>query len=317
MDQIHLREPGRRPRFRLNASSLVAGSFSSSPVAGTVLNAGSQTLSVSFTPTDTTDYTSATASVTLTVSKATPKITWAKPAMIIYGTRLNSTQLDAKAAANVKAADGTYAYTPKAGTALNAGTNLLTVVFMPTDTSNYKEAKPSVDLTVNKAAQEINFAKIKNQTYAPGLTITLRATDGASGKPVVFSLIEGVSRGSITGDKLTIKAAGNIEAAANQAGDANYHPAVELTQKFAVTQGAQSIKFNAPSTATEGLTIILKATASSGLPVSFAVSGPAILTGSSLKFTGTGTVTLTASEAGNVDYISAPPVKKVIIVSAN
>jgi hypothetical protein len=41
---------------QLNASSTVAGTFTYSPAAGTVLNAGTQTLAVSFAPTDTTDY---------------------------------------------------------------------------------------------------------------------------------------------------------------------------------------------------------------------------------------------------------------------
>src|SRR5213079_2769416 len=38
---------------QLNATANVPGSFVYSPVAGTVLNAGAQTLSVTFTPTDT------------------------------------------------------------------------------------------------------------------------------------------------------------------------------------------------------------------------------------------------------------------------
>jgi len=49
-------------------------SFVYTPAAGTVLTAGSQTLSVTFTPTDTTDYTAATSSVTLAVNKAAPTV---------------------------------------------------------------------------------------------------------------------------------------------------------------------------------------------------------------------------------------------------
>lgn len=52
---------------QLDATSPVAGSFSYSPAAGTVLGTGQHTLTVTFTPTDTVDYTSATANVTLTV----------------------------------------------------------------------------------------------------------------------------------------------------------------------------------------------------------------------------------------------------------
>jgi hypothetical protein len=59
---------------QLNASSPVAGSFSYSPAAGTVLNVGPHTLTATFTPTDTTDYTTATATVTLTVIPVTPTL---------------------------------------------------------------------------------------------------------------------------------------------------------------------------------------------------------------------------------------------------
>jgi hypothetical protein len=55
---------------QLNATASVAGAFVYSPAAGKVLAAGTQTLSVKFTPTDTTDYTTATATRTLTVNPA-------------------------------------------------------------------------------------------------------------------------------------------------------------------------------------------------------------------------------------------------------
>ena len=45
------------------------GTFAYTPAAGTVLDAGSQTLSVTFTPTDTTDYTTATATATINVTQ--------------------------------------------------------------------------------------------------------------------------------------------------------------------------------------------------------------------------------------------------------
>ena len=52
---------------QLDATSSVPGTFVYSPAAGTVMNAGVQTLRVLFTPTDATDYTSALTVVNLTV----------------------------------------------------------------------------------------------------------------------------------------------------------------------------------------------------------------------------------------------------------
>jgi hypothetical protein len=60
---------------QLDATSPLPGSFSYSPAAGTVLTVGPQTLTATFTPTDTTDYTTGTATVTLRVAPATPGLT--------------------------------------------------------------------------------------------------------------------------------------------------------------------------------------------------------------------------------------------------
>jgi sugar lactone lactonase YvrE len=61
---------------QLNATASVAGAFAYNPPAGAVLTAGSQPLSVTFTPNNTTNYTTATAHVTLQVNKATTNITF-------------------------------------------------------------------------------------------------------------------------------------------------------------------------------------------------------------------------------------------------
>ena len=46
----------------------------------------SQSLSVNFTPTDASDYTNASATVTINVEEATPTIAWSNPTDITYGT---------------------------------------------------------------------------------------------------------------------------------------------------------------------------------------------------------------------------------------
>src|SRR6185312_983107 len=106
--------------------------------AGTILDAGTHTLSVTFTPTDAANYTGATATTTITVLKASTTITWSAPADITYGTALSATQLNATA--NVP---GTFVYTPVAGTVLDAGAHTLSVTFTPTDAANYTTATTS------------------------------------------------------------------------------------------------------------------------------------------------------------------------------
>jgi glucuronoarabinoxylan endo-1,4-beta-xylanase len=137
---------------QLDATASVPGTFVYNPGLGTVESAaGTVTLSATFTPTDTTDYNTATASVSLTVTavaKTMPTITWATPAPIVAGTALSSTQLDATA--NV---DGTFSYSPAAGTVESTpGSVTLSVTFTPTDTTTYSTATGSVSLTVTALA---------------------------------------------------------------------------------------------------------------------------------------------------------------------
>jgi hypothetical protein len=54
---------------------------------------------------------------------------------------------------------------------------------------------------------------------------------------------------------------------------------------------------------------------SSGNAVTFAITGPATLSGSALTITGVGTVTITANQAGNANYQAAPAVTHTIVVN--
>jgi hypothetical protein len=83
----------------------------------------------------------------------------------------------------------------------------------------------------------------------------------------------------------------------------------------------QTINFTAlPASVTYGVApITLVATASSGLPVSFTVTGPATLIGTTLTITGVGTVTVTATQGGSTPiyqpYAPAQPVVQTIVVN--
>ena len=65
---------------QLNATASVPGTLVYTPAAGSVPRGWNHTLSVTFTPTDTANYTTATKTVTLIVTQAAPVITWDNPA---------------------------------------------------------------------------------------------------------------------------------------------------------------------------------------------------------------------------------------------
>ncbi len=155
----------------------VSGSFTYTPAAGTVVGAGVDTLSVTFTPTDTSDFNTAFDSVTINVAKATPTVAWASPAGITYGTALSATQLDATSSWTVGgvngAVAGTFTYTPAAGTVLSAGTGeSLSVTFTPTDTTDFNTASDSVTINVAKATPDINWSDPGDITYGTALSAT-------------------------------------------------------------------------------------------------------------------------------------------------
>ena len=151
------------------------GTFVYTPAAGTVLNAGAaQTLSVTFTPTDAANYTTATATVTINVLKATPTITWATPADITYGTALGATQLNATRARPARSSTRR----PPA-TVLNAGAaQTLSVTFTPTDAANYTDATTTVTINVLKATPTITWATPADITYGTALERDAAERDG-------------------------------------------------------------------------------------------------------------------------------------------
>ena len=133
---------------QLDATASLQGTFSYSPSSGTVLSAGTHTLTAIFTPASGGSGSQTTVTTTITVNRATPTITWATPAAVPEGTSLSSTQLDASA--NVA---GTFAYTPSVGTTMSTpGNQTLSVAFTPTDSEDYVSVQDTVTLVVNAPA---------------------------------------------------------------------------------------------------------------------------------------------------------------------
>ncbi len=80
----------------------------------------------------------------------------------------------------------------------------------------------------------------------------------------------------------------------------------------------QTITFNAPATQTVGTPLVLSATASSGLTVTFAseTTGVCTVSGTTATFVTPGTCTIQASQAGNDTWAAATPVSRSFTVDA-
>ncbi len=183
---------------QLDATASVPGTFTYTPASGTVLKAGSgQTLSVSFAPTDSADFTTATATSSINVTRATPTIAWADPADIVYGTALSSAQLDATASSTLGSVSGTFTYSPAAGSVLKAGSGqILSVSFAPTDSADFTTATGTSTINVNKATPTIAWSDPADIVYGTALSGTqLDATASVPGtftySPAAGVLLDG------------------------------------------------------------------------------------------------------------------------------
>lgn len=95
-------------------------------------------------PLQNTGFADSTANGTLTVTKATPTVSWAAPAAIVAGVPLSSLQLNATASVA-----GSYVYSPAPGTVLPAGNNQsLSVSFVPADTTDYSSGSAATSINV-------------------------------------------------------------------------------------------------------------------------------------------------------------------------
>src|SRR6202041_2054113 len=162
---------------QLNATATVPGTMVYTPAAGNIPAAGTDTLSVTFTPTDTTRYSTVPPTVQLVVTKAAPVITWSNPASITFGTALSATQLNATASV-----PGALVYTPAAGVIPAAGTDTLSVTFTPTDTTSYSTVTKTVQIAVTQAAPTITWSNPASITFGTALSASqLNATASVPG----------------------------------------------------------------------------------------------------------------------------------------
>lgn len=95
----------------------------------------------------------------VTVTQATPKISWLPPAPIIYGTPLGAAQLNA-----TSSTPGAFVYSSPAGTILAPGPQILSVLFTPTDTTDYTSATAQVTINVSQPTVSLGVAS-GTQTY--------------------------------------------------------------------------------------------------------------------------------------------------------
>lgn len=164
------------------------------------------------------------------------------------------------------------------------------------------------------ANQTITFPAIASFSWSGG-SASLGAT-ATSGLPVTYSVTSGPC--AIGGTTVTATAAGTCVIAANQAGNANFNAAPQVTQSVTVTGAAQSITFPAiASFSWLGGSATLAATATSALPVAYSlVTGPCVVTGATVTALSAGSCVIAGNQPGDANFIAAPQVTQTVTVTA-
>ncbi|MER7274684.1 hypothetical protein ABT369_09525 [Dactylosporangium sp. NPDC000244] len=171
-------------------------------------------------------------------------------------------------------------------------------------------AAPQVtdSFTVLPGAQTITFGQPPATALSANtVTVAPIATSGLT--VTVASTTSGVC--TVSGGTVALAHVGTCTLTADQAGDADWAAAPQVTVSFQVTQGSQTIAFTPPAaTALPAGPVTVTATATSGLAVSFGSTTQSVCTvsGNTVTLVAAGACTITADQAGSADWSAATQV---------
>jgi hypothetical protein len=168
-----------------------------------------------------------------------------------------------------------------------------------------------------KRSQSLTFAAIAAQTITNGKTLTLNVTSSAGLTPVTYS-VDNLSIATASNNVLTLLGAGSTTVTAYQAGNGTVS-AVSSSRPLIVNLGTLRMGMAAIPAQTIGTnqTLTLNATNSANLTgTTYLISNSSIgsISNNTLTLLGTGSTTVTATNAGNT-YFAAASVSQPLVVS--
>lgn len=192
----------------------------------------------------------------------------------------------------------------------------------------YSNLPPAVQACVEAGNNGVNPPGTADQSASTPVntpvTITLQALRSNS-NTLAFSVVNGPANGSLGSIGTTSCTGDNCTATVSYTPGSNYSGPDSFTFRasdgsinsnvsivsITVTKVNQTITFGALANKTFGdPDFTVSATATSGLPVSFAASGQCTVTGATVHLTSPGSCTITASQAGNSNFNAATNVQQ-------
>ncbi len=171
-------------------------------------------------------------------------------------------------------------------------------------------------ITINPGTQSITFGAQPSQTFAPAASFNLNPLATTTSGLTISYTSQSTLVCTIAGNVVSIVSVGTCTIAANQSGDGNYLPAVQVTQSITINPSAQTIVFSAlPDLPLGSPSFPVNPTSNSSLAVTLASQTTAVCTttgvnGSTVTLLAIGTCTLNATQAGSGNYLPATPVAR-------
>ena len=165
--------------------------------------------------------------------------------------------------------------------------------------------------------QTITFDALPAKAFGEA-NFQLSATGGASGNAITYTSSD-ANVATISGNTVTIVGAGTTTIIASQAGNTIYNAAIDVPQTLIVTKANQTVTFNALATKTFGdAAFTLSATGgASGNAITYTSSDTKVATvaGNTVTIVGAGKATITANQAGNMNYNAATNVSQTLTIN--
>ena len=306
--------------FNLNAKAETALTYASNNTSvaevsadGTVTIKGVGTATITITAEETDYYKLATATVEITVNKSSQEITGFEPKYdVTYGDKPFNLNAKAETALSYVSDNTSVAEVSSDGIVTIKGAGKATITITAEETASYKSATTSVEITVNKASQEVSVDKLDYKLTYGAKSFNLNA----KAETELSYISDNTSVADVSADgTVTIKGAGTATITITAEGTANYiftTATVEITvnkssqevsidkQDYKLTYGAKPFNLNAKAE-----TALSYASDNTSVAE---VSEDGIVT---IKGAGKATITITAEETE--DYNSATATVEITV----
>jgi len=289
--------------FSYSSSNTSVASISGNII--TIVGAG--TTNITATQSETTNYTSGTATSSFQVDKATPSITGLSIPTKTYGdSPFTITPPTSNSSGSFSYSSSNTSIATISGntiTIVGAGTTIITAT--QSETTNYTSGTITTTFQVDKANPSLTGFSIPTKTFGNSPFTITPPTSNSSGSFSYSS--SNTSVATISGNTITIVGAGTVNITATQA-EATSYTSGTTTASFVVDKANPSITGFSISTKTYGETpfTITPPTSNSNGSFSYSSSNTSIATisGNTITIVGAGTTTITATQSEVTSYTS-------------